>query len=199
MPQNRQSAPVAIRTRQTKFHPESTRKVCSRDHCELDDPAGAMANGGMSIKILAPDDELRAAAPRSVTTAMLRGAAHHCPACGKGALFSRYLKVTDRCESCGTDLYHQRADDAPPYFTIFIVGHIVLFGVMIVEQMFAPPPWIQALIWMPLTLALCLILLPCIKGAIVGLQWALRMHGFGNGPDPAAPDPIEQPGSMNEA
>ncbi len=30
----------------------------------------------------------------------------------------------------------------------------------------------------PLTVTLCLTLLPLVKGAIVGLQWALYMHGF---------------------
>jgi uncharacterized protein (DUF983 family) len=30
----------------------------------------------------------------------------------------------------------------------------------------------------PLAIILPLAMLPSIKGAIVGLQWALRMHGF---------------------
>ena len=29
-----------------------------------------------------------------------------------------------------------------------------------------------------MTLALTFALMPAVKGAIVGLQWALRMHGF---------------------
>jgi hypothetical protein len=32
--------------------------------------------------------------------------------------------------------------------------------------------------WFPLTIGLTLLLLPRIKGALVGLQWALKMHGF---------------------
>ena len=49
-----------------------------------------------------------------------------CPACGKGAMFNAYLKVNDRCPACGEELHHHRADDAPPYFTMLIVGHIVV-------------------------------------------------------------------------
>ena len=63
---------------------------------------------------------------RSVITSMLRGAKLTCPSCGKGAMFRRYLKVADECPSCGEELHHHRADDAPPYFAIIIVGHVVV-------------------------------------------------------------------------
>ena len=46
------------------------------------------------------------------------------------------------------------------------------------------PFWVPALVWSALALASSLALLPRIKGALVGLQWANRMHGFG-GPDKA--------------
>jgi len=115
---------------------------------------------------------------RAVGQAMWRGVRSTCPQCGTGSLFSSYLKVSDECAGCGTELHHHRADDAPPYFTIFIVGHIVIAGVLALEQAAKPSAWLHAAVWMPLTLILSLILLPRIKGALVGLQWALRMHGF---------------------
>jgi uncharacterized protein (DUF983 family) len=88
-------------------------------------------------------------------------------------------------------LHHHRADDAPPYFTILIVGHFIVAGVMMVEEYFHPDYWIHILMWFPLTIGLSLWFLPRVKGALIGLQWALRMHGFA-GPgafDPAAPPP----------
>jgi uncharacterized protein (DUF983 family) len=75
-------------------------------------------------------------------------------------------------------LFHHRADDAPPYFTIFIVGHIIVSLVITVELVYWPPLWLHFVIWLPLTILLSLALLPVVKGAIVGLQWALKMHGF---------------------
>jgi len=117
--------------------------------------------------------------PRSVGTAMLRGAALKCPSCGEGALFGKYLKVNESCAKCGTELHHHRADDGPAYFTMFIVGHIVVAGVMTLEQLYAPDTWVHAVIWFPTLLLMSLLLLPRVKGALVGLQWALRMHGFG--------------------
>ena len=131
-------------------------------------------------------------APRSVREAMLRGAGMHCPACGKGAIYRSFLKVADSCPSCDEELHHQRADDAPPYFTMLIVGHIVVAAVMYVEKAFAPELWVHALLWTPLILALTLVLLPRIKGALIGLQWALRMHGFGGSAgDEAVPAPAD--------
>jgi uncharacterized protein (DUF983 family) len=73
---------------------------------------------------------------------------------------------------------HHRADDAPPYFTILIAGHIVIPPLMMTERAFTPPLWLHLLVWVPLTVFLSLTLLPRVKGAIVGLQWAQRMHGF---------------------
>ncbi len=70
---------------------------------------------------------------------------------------------------------------------MFVVGHLVVGGVLSVEKAFAPPTWVQLAVWLPMTLVLSLALLPVIKGGLVALQWALRMHGFGSGRDPALP------------
>jgi uncharacterized protein (DUF983 family) len=121
---------------------------------------------------------------RPIFGSLLRGAMLRCPACGKGAMFRRYLKVADACPACGEELHHHRADDAPAYFTIVIVGHVVVSLVLVVEMAYRPALWVHMALWLPLTVALTLLLLPCVKGALVGLQWALRMHGF----DPDAKD-----------
>jgi uncharacterized protein (DUF983 family) len=128
-----------------------------------------------------------AGSERPVFASMLRGALLKCPACGAGQMFHRYLKVSENCPTCGEELHHHRADDAPAYFTIVIVGHIVVSLVLAVEMAMRPPLWVHAALWLPLTVILTLLFLPSIKGALVGLQWALRMHGF----DPDTKDEIE--------
>ncbi|MBL8790749.1 MAG: DUF983 domain-containing protein [Rhizobiales bacterium] len=120
-------------------------------------------------------------APRSWTNASLRGFATRCPACGNGKLFSGYLTVNPVCSGCGLELHHQRADDAPPYLTIFIVGHIIVPLLLVVEKVWHPELWIHFALWLPLTLFLSLWLLPRVKGAVIGLQWAFGMHGFAAG------------------
>ncbi len=129
---------------------------------------------------------------RDWVQAVRRGGAGKCPSCGRGNLFRRYLKVADTCPTCSEELHHHRADDAPPYFTILIAGHFIIAGVMIVEEQLQPSYWLHLAIWFPLTMGMCLWMLPRIKGALVGLQWALRMHGFGgrDSVDPADPAPI---------
>lgn len=123
---------------------------------------------------------VRTSDKRDVWQAMRRGMAGRCPSCGQGKLFYKYLKVTPTCPVCGEVLSHHRADDAPPYVVITIVGHIVLFGIMYVESRMVNFSYLtHLLIWPPIALAMSLALLPPVKGALIGLQWALRMHGFG--------------------
>ena len=118
------------------------------------------------------------ASERSLMTAMGRGLAGKCPHCGQGRLFSRFLKVDETCPSCGEELHHHRADDLPAYLVIFIVGHVVVGAFMGAEKMFDLTTWQHLAIWAPLTLVMTIALLQPVKGAVVGLQWALRMHGF---------------------
>lgn len=120
----------------------------------------------------------RSLGARPVWQSLLRGAALKCPACGVGAMFRRYLKVADDCPRCGEVLHHHRADDAPAYFTIVIVGHVVVSLVLAVEMAYRPPLWLHAALWLPLTVVLALVALAPIKGSLVALQWALLMHGF---------------------
>lgn len=111
--------------------------------------------------------------------AMRRGFFGRCPACDKGRLFGRFLKVVDHCDSCGTEFHHHRADDLPPYIVITIVGHVVGYGIFMTETKMEMPLWAHLSIWPLMTFVLALALLRPVKGAVVGLQYALGMHGFG--------------------
>lgn len=108
-----------------------------------------------------------------------RGLSCRCPACGRGRLFAGFLKVRDRCEDCGQELHHHRADDLPPYVIIFIVGHVVGTGILLTELDYDLPLALVLTLWPLVGLVLCLALLQPVKGAVVGLQYALGMHGFG--------------------
>ena len=125
---------------------------------------------------------------RDTWRALRRGWRQRCPACGKGRIYGGFLKVNGACNVCGQELHHHRADDAPPYFTMLIVGHVVVGLVLSVEMHFHPQMWVHAVLWGPAVVLLSLYLLPRIKGALIAYQWALRMHGFGSAPDPALPE-----------
>jgi len=115
---------------------------------------------------------------RDVWTAMKRGFRGRCPRCDEGKLFRAFLKVDNHCSACGLDFTPHRADDLPAYLVIVIVGHIVVPIALWIETDYSPPVWLQLAIYLPLTLILSLALLQPVKGTVVGMQWALRMHGF---------------------
>ena len=115
---------------------------------------------------------------RDVWTALKRGFRGRCPRCGEGKLFSAFLKVDDHCSVCRLDFTPHRADDLPAYLVIVIVGHIVVPLALFIETNYSPPVALQLAIYLPLTLFTSLALLQPVKGAVVGVQWALRMHGF---------------------
>lgn len=128
------------------------------------------------------------ATERPLMPALRHGWARRCPACGQGAMMAGYLTVRPACPACGEDLHHQRADDGPAYLTILIVGHLMAPLILWVFMTFRPQPLVMASMFTVGTVALALYLLPRLKGGLVALQWAKRMHGFGAGePDHSAP------------
>ncbi|HEU0216510.1 MAG TPA: DUF983 domain-containing protein [Stellaceae bacterium] len=116
--------------------------------------------------------------PVSLTEAMKRGFMLRCPHCGEGRLFGRFLKVTECCPACGEVMSHQRADDFPAYLVIIIVGHVLVPLALGIEVAYSPPLWLHALLWLPLTAIAAVALLQPVKGAVVGMQWQMGMHGF---------------------
>jgi uncharacterized protein (DUF983 family) len=113
---------------------------------------------------------------------------NRCPVCGQGPLFAGFLRVRATCRSCAAPVGRVRADDAPPYFTIVIVGHIVVPLMLMVEQNHEWSLWVMAATFLPLTLLLSLMLLRPVKGATLGLMLHLGLTGREQGPDvPEAP------------
>lgn len=92
-----------------------------------------------------------------------------------------YLKVRAACPACGEVLSHHRADDGPAYMTILIVGHLMAPLLMWAFVEYRPLPVVLSAIFATGCIGLSLYLLPRLKGALVALQWAKRMHGFGSG------------------
>uniref|UniRef100_A0A2A3JQG4 Zinc-finger protein n=3 Tax=Alloyangia mangrovi TaxID=1779329 RepID=A0A2A3JQG4_9RHOB len=134
---------------------------------------------GMTSKVhpmtdLSPERETE----RETWPAVWRGFRCRCPNCGNGPILRSYLKVRDHCPVCREELHHHRADDGPAYLTILIVGHIMAPALLWVFTTWRPEPLILITIFLIGCIGLSLYLLPRLKGAIVGFQWAREMHGF---------------------
>jgi uncharacterized protein (DUF983 family) len=149
----------------------------------------------MTIEYLAgaPEAEVK----RPLGQSIKRGLLGRCPHCGEGKLFRAFVKPVDNCAVCSEDYTHQRADDLPAYLVVLIVGHITVGGFMATEMTTDWPGWMHLAIWVPLTIILALVLLQPFKGAVIGLQWANRMHGFGGHDD--SPESFEIPGQNRHA
>lgn len=123
-----------------------------------------------------PGAALRRARPPFLV-AVWRGISGRCPNCGEGRLFRAYLKQVDACAVCGEPWGHIRADDAPPWLTILVVGHIIVPAAMAIESRDLLPFWASMTLWPLLALALSLLILPRAKGAFIATIWLLRAQG----------------------
>jgi uncharacterized protein (DUF983 family) len=141
---------------------ETKRKKETMDSPAINAPSYARASSGTL------SDKDRRDAPRNAWQAIRKGLRGCCPNCGEGKMFRAYLKVNDTCPHCGEELFHQRADDAPPYMTIFVVGHIIGTSMILVEEFWPDAPiWLHATVWPTITLILSLWFLPIIKGGLI--------------------------------
>ena len=109
------------------------------------------------------------------------GLAGHCPRCGKGRLFGGFLAVVPRCETCGLDLSLQDSGDGPVALIVLLVGFVVVIAALIVEVRYGWPVWLHLLVWMPLSVLLCLVLMRPCKGILIALQYKHRRHEFDAG------------------
>lgn len=120
---------------------------------------------------------------RPTGLAMRRGAAGRCPACGEGKLFGGYLATERECSACGEELHYHRADDLPAYLNIFVTGHVVIGAMMLVMDWNLLPLWALTGGTAAIAVTVAVLLMRPLKGAVVGAQWAMRMHGFGGHDD----------------
>jgi uncharacterized protein (DUF983 family) len=113
-----------------------------------------------------------------ILSPILTGLRCRCPGCGKGALFEGLLAVRARCDVCGLDLGGHDSGDGPAVLAIMIVGFIVVGLALVVEVKYQPPFWLHALLWLPLTLGLGILLLRPLKAWLVGEAYHRRRSEF---------------------
>ena len=113
---------------------------------------------------------------RSPPPALSTGLGCRCPRCGRGRLFDGYLTLRPACEACGLDFAFADSGDGPAFFVMSAVGVVVVFCAMIVEFSYEPPLWLHALLWVPMTLGLSLLMVRPAKGLLIALQYQHKAH-----------------------
>jgi len=99
------------------------------------------------------------------------GLSGRCPRCGDGKMFSGFISLAPRCEICGLDFGFADAGDGPAVFVALLGGFIVLGAALWVEIVYEPPIWVHMVIFLPLTLLVCLGLLRPLKGLLIASQY----------------------------
>jgi uncharacterized protein (DUF983 family) len=122
---------------------------------------------------------IKAQTKPTLLTLLARGARQSCPACGEGHVFDGYLKLVPACLACGEDLRHIHADDAPPWLTIVVVGHIMISLIMSLEMNFKIPVLWEASAAVVLAVVLTALLLPVCKGVVVAVLWNVTEKSAG--------------------
>ncbi len=134
---------------------------------------------------VADDTDITWVAPRGRTkhevampgwgVALGRGLSMRCPACGEASAFEGYLKVRRECASCAAPLGRVPCDDAPIYLTLVIALHIVIL-LMVFTDYDGGMSWVASLfIFVPLTLALILLMMRPIKGATLAIMLKVNL------------------------
>jgi uncharacterized protein (DUF983 family) len=122
-------------------------------------------------------------AGRKAPSPIVTGLTGRCPRCGRGAMFSGFLTVAPACAACGLDFSFADAGDGPAVFVTLIGGVLVLGAALGLQIAYDPPFWVYPLIFVPLTLIICLGLLRPFKGLLIASQYVNR----------AAPGRLQQP------
>ena len=100
-----------------------------------------------------------------------------CPCCGEGKLFRAYLKQVENCAVCGESFGAIRADDAAPWLTIIIVGHIFIPLMLVVVAMTSMSTWASAVLWSGVFVLLSLAILPRAKALFIAILWLTGAPG----------------------
>lgn len=87
-------------------------------------------------------------------------------------MFQGFLKVAPSCDRCGYDLAKADSGDGPAVFVILIAGFLCAFAMLFTEIAFSPPIWVHILIFLPVTLGVCLGLLRPLKGVMLAAQFS---------------------------
>ena len=99
------------------------------------------------------------------------GLSCRCPRCGQGRLYDGLVKLRPSCMICGLDYAFADAGDGPVVFVVLIADFLLLGMALWVQAHFAPPVWVQILLWGPMAVVVSLGLLRTIKSLLIALQY----------------------------
>ena len=107
----------------------------------------------------------------TLASTVMAGLGARCPGCHRGKLYSGFLTLAPKCETCGLDYAFADSGDGPAVFVILVTGFVVTGLALLAEVLYAPPYWLHAVLWGSLAILLPLALLRSFKGVLIALQF----------------------------
>lgn len=104
-------------------------------------------------------------------TTVTRGLCCKCPRCGKGKLFSDYLKIAPRCDFCDLDYSFADPADGPAFFAMSLMMLLSVIFALWLEAAFEPPFWAHLVTTFPLVVFGSLGVLQPIKGWLFAAEY----------------------------
>ena len=86
-------------------------------------------------------------------------------------MFAGYLKFKERCEACEADLTVADTGDGASFFVMFLAMIFIVPTAMFFELIVSPPRWVHFILWPPIIVIFCMILLRPFKATLFALQW----------------------------
>jgi len=97
-----------------------------------------------------------------------------CPRCGAKTLFEGVAQFAPECSSCRLDLTKFNVGDGPAGFLTLIIGALVVGLALWLEVALAPPFWVHAVLWIPITFILVIGGLRAAKAALLHAEYARK-------------------------
>jgi uncharacterized protein (DUF983 family) len=94
-----------------------------------------------------------------------------CPQCDARALFDGPTNFSAQCRRCGLGYTKFNVGDGPAALLTMAIGALIIVLALIVDTAFRPPFWVHAVIWVPVTAGLVVILLRFTKAALLILEY----------------------------
>jgi uncharacterized protein (DUF983 family) len=104
-----------------------------------------------------------------------------CPHCGARSLFDGATRFAPRCRECELDYSRFNVGDGPAAFLTLLIGGLIVGLALWLELAVAPPFWVHALLWLPLTVALVLGGLRIAKAALLASEHRNQAGEAGRG------------------
>jgi len=86
-------------------------------------------------------------------------------------MFAGFLTLRETCEVCGLDYSFADSGDGPAVLVTLLAGFVVLGIALAVDVAYEPPLWVYVVVFVPLTIVVCLGMLRPLKGFLVASQY----------------------------